>query len=100
MKDQSQTNYLQQTLLAPVGRKAFLKYTALSGAAVALGLQSCRHEIPIGGSHTIDVGSGDVGILNFAYALEQLEAAFYIKVNASFYRHATNAEKQLLSDIM
>ena len=27
-----------------------------------------------------NLGSGDVGVLNYAYALEQLEAAFYIKV--------------------
>ncbi|MDX5437565.1 MAG: ferritin-like domain-containing protein, partial [Pontibacter sp.] len=28
----------------------------------------------------VDLGSGDVGILNYAYALEQLEAAFYTMV--------------------
>ena len=99
MKEQTFTSYLQQRLLAPVGRKTFLKYTAFSGAAVAFGLQSCRHEITIP-SHTIDVGSGDTGILNFAYALEQLEAAFYVKVNASFYKNITDAEKQVLTDIM
>jgi hypothetical protein len=34
MKDQNSQSYLQQTLLAPVGRKSFLKYTAFTGAAV------------------------------------------------------------------
>ncbi len=29
---------------------------------------------------TVNLGRGDVGILNYAYALEQLEAAFYTKV--------------------
>jgi hypothetical protein len=29
---------------------------------------------------TVDFGSGDTGVLNYAYALEQLETAFYIKV--------------------
>jgi rubrerythrin len=99
MKDQDSQNYLQQTLLAPVGRKSFLKYTALSGAAVAFGLGSCKRGGPIP-SNTIDVGSGDIGILNFAYALEQLEAAFYIQVNASFYKNVTSKEKQILQDIM
>lgn len=99
MKDQNSQSYLQQTLLAPVGRKSFLKYTAFTGAAVAFGLGSCKRTIPIG-SHTIDVGSGDIGILNFAYALEQLEAAFYIEVNASFYKNISAAEKQVLQDIM
>jgi rubrerythrin len=83
-----------------VGRKRFLKYAARSGAAVLIGLESCRKTTPVGGKHTIDVGSGDTGILNFAYALEQLEAAFYIKVNASFYKNITDAEKQVLTEIM
>ena len=99
MKHQNSNNYLQQPLHAPVGRKTFLKYTALSGAAVAFGLSSCKRGGPIP-SRTIDVGSGDIGILNFAYALEQLEAAFYIQVNASFYKNISSEEKQILQDIM
>ncbi len=102
MKEQKLHNYFQEVLHAPVGRKGFLKYTAFSGAAVMLGLSSCKKDHGSGGSTgtTIDVGSGDTGILNFAYALEQLEAAFYIKVNASFYTNATTAEQAILSDIM
>lgn len=88
---------------ARLGRKDFLKYTAYAGGATALGLGSCKKSSNSSSSSsgtTIDVGSGDFGILNFAYALEQLEAAFYIKVNASFYSGATSAEKAILSDIM
>jgi rubrerythrin len=48
----------------------------------------------------IDVGSGDTGILNFAYALEQLEAAFYTQVNAAFYSGITPDEQAILTDIM
>ena len=29
---------------------------------------------------TVDLGQGDFAVLNFAYALEQLEAAFYTQV--------------------
>lgn len=82
-------------------RKTFFKYTAMSGAALTFGLASCHKDHGSSGpSGTTDVGSGDTGILNFAYALEQLEAAFYIQVNASFYTNATSAEKTILSDIM
>jgi Ferritin-like domain len=95
-------NYFQGVLSTPVGRKGFLKYTAFTGAAALVGLQSCKKDHGSGSSSTgtIDVGSGDTGILNFAYALEQLEAAFYIQVNTSFYANATSAEMQILSDIM
>lgn len=47
----------------------------------------------------IDLGTGDTGILNYAYALEQLEAAFYTQVVASPYAGMTDAEKTLLTDI-
>ena len=46
-----------------------------------------------------DLGSGDIGILNYAYALEQLEAAFYTKAIESPYGGMTDAEKQVLTDI-
>ena len=101
LKEQTSTGIFG-FMSARLGRKDFLKYTAFSGGALALGLGSCKKSSnsSSSGSSTIDVGSGDFGILNFAYALEQLEAAFYIKVNASFYSGATDAEKSILSDIM
>jgi hypothetical protein len=36
------------------------------------------------GNITVDFGAGDVGILNFAYALEQLEAGFYTNVVSNY----------------
>lgn len=41
-----------------------------------------------------DLGSGDVGVLNYAYALEQLEADFYTKVVNNFYAGISNKEKK------
>ena len=46
-----------------------------------------------------DLGSGDIGVLNYAYALEQLEAAFYTKVLESPYSDIPEAEKLVLTDI-
>jgi rubrerythrin len=99
-KEQNHPDILSTLLPARLGRKHFLKYTALSGGALLLGLQACKKSNNGNTTTTIDVGSGDPGILNFAYALEQLEAAFYIKVNAAFYANATASEKAILSDIM
>ena len=48
---------------------------------------------------TIDLGSGDLGVLNYAYALEQLEAAFYTQVGATPYAGMTRAERDILTDI-
>lgn len=103
MKETNLENQLRSVFAGPLKRKSFLKYTALSGTALVLGLESCSKSNNSSGGGTakpIDVGSGDPGILNFAYALEQLEAAFYTKVNASFYSNITDAEKAILTDIM
>ncbi len=48
---------------------------------------------------TVNLGRGDVGILNYAYALEQLEAAFYTQVVTTPYAGATSGEIALLTDI-
>lgn len=43
---------------------------------------------------TMSVGSGDMGVLNYAYALEQLEAAFYTQVRTgSYYTSTSTTEK-------
>ena len=47
----------------------------------------------------IDIGSGDLGILNFAYALEQLEAAFYIQVISTPYSGISAVETTFLTEI-
>ncbi|MCH4824324.1 ferritin-like domain-containing protein [Gramella lutea] len=52
------------------------------------------------GDEVFDLGSGDVGILNYAYALEQLEAAFYTQVRAGgYYAGAPQEEKDLMDDL-
>lgn len=80
-----------------LARRSFLR---LAGAGVAsvglLTVASCKKMNdngvnPRGSTHlttngSIDVGSGDLGILNYAYALEQLEAAFYTQVVATPFK--------------
>lgn len=46
-----------------------------------------------------DLGSGDTGVLNYAYALEQLEAAFYTMVLDSPYGDMNDEERQVLTDL-
>lgn len=47
----------------------------------------------------VDLGKGDTGILNYAYALEQLEAAFYSQVINTKFARMTSAEREILTDI-
>ncbi len=97
---------------SPVSRKKFLSYAALSASAIVLAT-SCKKDLdePMtvqalrGGSgldepkDTVNLGSGDTGILNYAYALEQLEAAFYTQVIATPYSGMTAKEMEYLKDI-
>ena len=48
---------------------------------------------------TVDLGAGDLGVLNYAYALEQLEAAFYTQALATPYQGMDRYERSVLSDI-
>ena len=77
-----------------------MRYAGASAAGIALigSAASCKKDkiIPTSG---IDIGSGDIGILNYAYALEQLEAAFYLQVVATPYSGITAMETAYLTDI-
>ena len=106
----------QKGIISPVSRRKFLNYSGLSAAAL-LFATSCKKEItspdditPDDGealmgrndnpANVVNLGKGDIGILNYAYALEQLEAAFYIQVvNSSYYAGASAKEKEYLKDI-
>ncbi|WP_026838965.1 ferritin-like domain-containing protein [Gillisia sp. JM1] len=87
-------------------RRHFLKIGGLAVAGSGLLLYSCipedepfaqerQHE-----GDVFDLGSGDLGILNFAYALEQLEAAFYTRVlDGSYWANASPIERLYMEDI-
>jgi len=81
-----------------VPRRSFLKFagaTLLTTAAASFIPRALMGQT-VG---AVNLGSGDIGVLNYAYALEQLEAAFYTKVVGSFYAGINSRERQILSDI-
>jgi len=85
-----------------INRRGFLKFTGIFTASAAVlgsasGLTGCKKDND--DNDGVDLGSGDTGVLNYAYALEQLEAAFYIKVISSPYSGISSAETTYLTDI-
>lgn len=108
-------NNLVSALERPLERRLFLKYAGLTAAFTGLVLTGCSDDDdttqpPSNGevvdpannptdANAVNLGTGDVGILNYAYALEQLEAAFYTEVANKFYNNITGAEQQILIDI-
>lgn len=82
-------------------RRQFLKLSGLAMVGTGL-LFACDDDdnnnptMP----DVFDLGEGDLGVLNYAYALEQLEADFYTKVvNGSYWSGASSIEKQVLQDL-
>jgi hypothetical protein len=65
-------------------RRTFLKIGSAGLAALTFGGAS-RKTVFGQGQQTINLGSGDIEIMNFAFLLEQLEADFYTRVVASEY---------------
>lgn len=100
-----------------VSRRKFLNAAGLSTAALIFA-SSCKKEMSNssknlasgdhvhslgggkdGGKAVVSLGSGDIGILNYAYALEQLEAAFYTQAVATPYSGITGEEMEYLTNI-
>lgn len=90
-----QTEVQWATVPRGMSRRNFLAGVAgAAGAATIITACSKHHD-----DDGINLGSGDIGILNFAYALEQLEAAFYTAVINSLFNGITPSEQALLTDI-
>lgn len=88
---------LAKSEITAVSRRNFLGYIGGATALLATAAACKKDDAP---SNTgINLGSGDTGILNYAYALEQLEAAFYTQVAMTPYSGISAAETALLTDI-
>ncbi len=86
-----------------IDRRKFVQISSLALAGGSLLLVGCSNDDDFKSdppTDVFDLGSGNLGILNYAYALEQLEAQFYTEViNGSYYANANSEEKQLLKDV-
>lgn len=92
-------------------RRSFLKLSGLTLATAGLVLAGCGDNdndnnmedtsLPGVRNGVFDLGSGDFGVLTYAYALEQLEADFYTKVvNASNFNTVfSSLEREVLTDL-
>jgi hypothetical protein len=98
-------------LATPRTRRDILKMMAIGGSVVLLPtmMAACSNDKTVtnpitgpglGAPLTIDFAKGDVAVLQFAYALEQLEADFYTRVVAAFGSSTLTAvDKTLMTDI-
>jgi len=80
-----------------MSRRHVLKWTGAAATVAVAG--TVLPNFGITAALAADLGEGDVGVLNYAYALEQLEAAFYTMVIDSPYPGMSDDEKSWLTDI-
>lgn len=95
--NEDQSNGSPEILTKSLSRRKFFGIVG-AGAAVVVAASSCKKDDIVNNSG-VNLGSGDVGILNYAYALEQLEAAFYTKIIATPYANISAMEMAYLKDI-
>ena len=91
-----------------MNRRLFLRWAGMTSAGVVV-LSACTNNMVdpvdgaartgIGADVDIDLGSGDVGVLNYAYALEQIEYHFYRIVMLNPYAGMSAMERSILTDI-
>lgn len=82
-------------------RRTFLQWSGVTLGVAALGCGDDSNVPPGPDPGTgVDLGTGEVGVLNYVYALEQLQAAFYDQVTAGAYFSGAPADEQaILNDI-
>ena len=86
---------------ARASRRDFFRKTGLGLAGVGVLLTACESDEDASDARgtAVDLGTGDVGVLNYAFALEQIEAAFYARVLSGGYYlglGARDPERQVL----
>ena len=93
-------------------RRNFLRISGITLAGAGLVMAGCSSDddkgtTPVANQNpgvrngVFDLGGGDLGVLTYAYALEQLEADFYTRVvNGNSFGSTFNAEEQaVLEDL-
>lgn len=96
--DQEQQTENDAFLTKRMQRRSFLTYAGASAAGIALVAAGCKKDVH-DFNRGVDLGTGDIGILNYAYALEQLEAAFYTQVIATPYANISSLESEYMTSI-
>lgn len=96
--EESQPNLLEESMVKTFSRRNFFGIMG-TGSALVVTAAACR-KVNVGSSNGgVDLGSGDIGVLNYAYALEQLESAFYTQIILTPYSGISDMEKTYLTDI-
>lgn len=101
LKENQESSSKEKDILdSTLQRRAFLQYAGAGAAVLALVAAGCKKDRSPDMSFGVTLDfKDDLGVLNYAYALEQLEAAFYIKVASAPPSGFTQAQKNYFQDV-
>lgn len=95
---ENQPDLIYVGMAKPFSRRKFFGIMG-AGTALMVTAASCKKNNMVSNNSGVNLGSGDPGILNYAYALEQLEAAYYTQVISTPYSGITAQEISYLTDV-
>lgn len=104
-KKEGEPSLMDDLAQKELSRRKFLRFSGFAGLSAAVlagsGLAGCNKDDDNTNTGGVNLGSGDFGVLNYAYALEQLEAAFYTQVVAtgSFSTIFSALEQEYIRDV-
>ena len=84
-------------VMTTLSRRHLLKWTGAAGTIAVAG--SLLTNFGISAALGAELGDGDIGVLNYAYALEQLEAAFYTQVIDTPFSEMQVNDQRILTQI-
>lgn len=80
-----------------ISRRHFFGYAAaLAGAGMLAGATGCKKD---NDDNRIYLGAGDIGLMNYIYAVEQLQVAFYLRLFQRPYTGITKEEVELFQQL-
>lgn len=80
-----------------LSRRHLLRWAGATGAVAVAG--SLLPNFGMSSALAAELGDGDIGVLNYAYALEQLEAAFYTQVLETPFGNMQVNDQRILKQI-
>ena len=99
MKEELKDTTVPAVMDKDMSRRRFLGFAGITGAGLFIASCNDDDDPKPADNDGINLGSADAGLLNYALALKQLTAAFYVKASSPLPGGMTELEGEMLTQI-